>query len=112
MTDTTEGQERVAALQSLRQGVESAVEPALPGKERALCRVQPGWWIHVYDGVDGEWMWLHVYYAAWGTHVPSQQAMTRVLARDSSGESSEIFESSSNLVRCCTKAEAKKAGLS
>ena len=25
-----------------------------PGKERELRYVQPGWWIHVFDGVDGE----------------------------------------------------------
>lgn len=80
------------------------------GNERELRTVRPGWWIQAYDGDEAAW--LKVYYTAWGTHVPSQQKMTRVLARDSSGETSEIFELSSNLVRCCTKAEAKKAGLS
>lgn len=80
------------------------------GKERELRTVRPGWWIHAYDGDEAEW--LEVFYAAWGTHVPSQQKMTRVLARGADSESAEIFELSSNLVRCCTKAEAKKAGLS
>lgn len=81
-----------------------------PGKERELRTVRPGWWIYAYDGDKAEW--LKVYYTAWGTHAPTKQKATRVLARDANGESIEIFELSSNLVRCCTKAEAKKAGLS
>lgn len=109
MTGQTEGQERVAALQGLRQVVESAVESAFPGKERELRYVQPGWWLYAFDDTEGAW--LKVFYVAWGTHVPTKQGATRVLARDASGESTEIFEPSSNLVRCCTKAEAKKAGL-
>lgn len=98
----TNGQGR-SAPDLLAQGSE-------PGKERELRAVRPGWWVYAYDNGQGEW--LKVFYTAWGTHASTQQKATRVLARDANGETSEIFELSSNLVRCCTKAEAKKAGLS
>ena len=93
-----------------RSAPDLLTQESLPGKERELRYVQPGWWLYAFDGTEGAW--LEVFYVAWGTHVPSKQGATRVLARDPSGVTSEIFEPSSNLVRCCTMAEAKKAGLS
>lgn len=84
-------------------------------KQRLISNAYPGWWVRTFkeSGTSDE-EWLRVVSVKnYTPKRPSEKPMTVLLCvvDEETREAAEVADYSNEYVLCCTKAEAKKAGV-
>lgn len=88
---------------------------AAHAKERLISTVYPGWWVRTFkeSGTsDEEWLKV-VSVQNYTSKDPGKRPLTKLLCvvNEETREGAEVLDFSNEYVLCCTKAEAKKAGV-
>lgn len=80
-------------------------------KKRLAKDVYPGWWLRTFAGTAEEWLKVTAV-RNYKSSEPGKDPVTMIVVVDEvRGEAYEVLEWSNEYVLCCTKAEAKKAGV-
>jgi hypothetical protein len=83
-------------------------------KQRLISNAYPGWWVRTFkEGTsDEEWLKVAAVYN-YDSKEATDRPVTRLLCvvDEETREGAEVVDYSNEYVLCCTKAEAKKAGV-
>jgi hypothetical protein len=84
-------------------------------KQRLISNAYPGWWVRTFKGSGtGDEEWLKVVSVQnYKSTEPDKRPFTKLLCvvNEETREGAEVVDYSNEYVLCCTKIEAKKAGV-
>lgn len=83
-------------------------------KQRLISNAYPGWWVRTYRWGSSEEDWLKVTAVRnFEPKTPGDRRVTQLVCvvDEETREGAEVTDFSNELILCCTKAEAKKAGV-
>ncbi len=83
-------------------------------KQRLISNAYPGWWVQTFQEGTSDEEWLKVVSVQNLTSSePGRKPITKLLCvvNEETREAAEVIDFSNEYVLCCTKAEAKKAGV-